>query len=437
MTGPPESGPSTPPEATATFLGRAVGATLAGVLAKLAAAAAGVIFARLLGPSDRGAMSIAVLIVTLSATAAVFGIDVWLLRSARAGADIEHASRLVRHHLIRAVPIGIAVIIAAAVPIVGAGVARPDVVAASAMLFATTAIFMPYAVAPLARRRMRQYAAAIGADAFTGLILSGVVLLAHIDNVALCLVVLGLGRLAGAATASTALRTSARTPTSDAYRRALSFGAPSMGGALLTHASYRLDVLLVALLASSTDVGLYVSAAAVMEFAWVLPDAIGQMLVGHVRDDDRGKVTAQAVRVTVFVVALFGLAVSVFGSQVMIAAFGEEYVDANRALGPLAVATVLLAVWKLLVFDLAGRDDTRIRVVSAAVGVSVMLMGDIVLIPSFGIVGAATASALGYGASCALVYRRWSERTGGSVPSLVVLRGGDVRAVLGYFSRRR
>src|SRR3954468_22571987 len=95
----------------------------------------------------------------------------------------------------------------------------------------------------------------------------------------------------------------------------------------------------------------------------------------------------------------------------------------------LAVAAVAGGAWKMLAADLAARDSTRDRLTSASVGLVTMVAADLVLIPAYGITGAAAGAALGYLAATAIVLRVWCTTTGRPASVLIGIRSGDLDAL--------
>jgi O-antigen/teichoic acid export membrane protein len=110
----------------------------------------------------------------------------------------------------------------------------------------------------------------------------------------------------------------------------------------------------------------------------------------------------------------------------MVVVYGDAFEDGWVALPWLAAGAAALTVWKLLVYDLAGRGNTVVRVHTGLIAVGVMLVLDLALIPPFGIAGAGAASMVAYLAAAAAVARRWVRTTGNRPSAILGLRRGDL-----------
>jgi O-antigen/teichoic acid export membrane protein len=185
-------------------------------------------------------------------------------------------------------------------------------------------------------------------------------------------------------------------PRWDAARaRPLLRAALPVGPAMLVGVLYlKLDALMVGLLGSRHDVGVYGAAYQPIEYLFLASAIVVQVmfpLLARARDD-AAAFTRVYRRGAEFVLA------SVLPVSVMLAAcavplvrvaFRDEYRDAATPLVLLACALVLMAlnVWQGLALLAAGRQAANLGYLAAAVALNVAL--DVVLVPWLGPVGAA------------------------------------------------
>ncbi len=120
---------------------------------------------------------------------------------------------------------------------------------------------------------------------------------------------------------------------------------------------------------------------------------------------------------------------SVLAAPLLRFVFGAAYVPGARAVPFLAVAALAGGAWKMLAADLAARHTTRDRLTSATAGLVTMVLADLVLIPTFGITGAAAGAALGYVAAVVIVLRVWCATTRLPGHALIGIRVGDLHTV--------
>jgi Na+-driven multidrug efflux pump len=102
----------------------------------------------------------------------------------------------------------------------------------------------------------------------------------------------------------------------------------------------------------------------------------------------------------------------------------------------LLLGVVALSLHKILASDLSGRGLPQYPSITSALALVVTLVADLLLIPRYGIVGAAWASTLAYGVqtiALVVIYRRV---TGVAWRDLVVLRRDDLLLYRRWLLRR-
>lgn len=182
-------------------------------------------------------------------------------------------------------------------------------------------------------------------------------------------------------------------------RQAVPLGIPTQMSYLVIVASTRVDLLVVRLLAGPDEAGHYSIALTMGQLVTYAPVALSVAafpLVARIGDRDEARVfVARLCRTTVAasLVSAAGLAAMV--PILVPLAFGREF---EPAVGPtlilLAGGVLWGAQWTACRSESArGRPGVLLR--SFGITLVVMVVLDVVLIPDFGIVGAATASMLG------------------------------------------
>lgn len=388
-------------------LRRAVSVSTTGRLAARAAGAAGgVVAARLLGPSLRGDLALLVLAATLAATVLTGGLHFWILHrlaGPEAGAGVRAVAG---RHLWRVA----VVLVGVGLFVVPAGAARfgwAAGVATVTLVLATVVNSLVVAV-PNGRLRMGTFTGATVAGSLVYLGWTVALLVAGVASVAWVVV----GAAAGALVALVWCRDDLRRLPADVapaglHREALRFGWFASLGEVLTTASYRLDLFLVALLLDPVAVGLYAVALAVAEVVLFLPDGVALVVMPHATAHPGDRRTTRLISTTVVACGAGALALAVVSPVALPLVFGSGFTDAWKPAVPLLVGAVAVAAWKVLAADAIARGGARTRASSAAVGTAVMLTADVLLIPPFGLVGAGMASALGSAAAAGHLWRSW------------------------------
>ena len=392
-------------------------ASVAGTLAGQAGAfVAGLLVVRQLGAEARGVVALVALTYRQAAVLATLGLEFALLHfGARAPGQLRALGR--RALLVAA---GQGLVAAAAAWLVlrtllAGEVAPAGAAVTIAALSAPAFLVMGYGGAVLRASGRLVEAAALEVAAAAGTL---AVVVAGVVTDRLWLAVTG----AAAGTTLAALLTVVmvrRLPASGEpssvprWGALLRYGLAGHLGTIFQNLNYRVDFYLVALLLSTTDVGLYALAVSLAEALLLVPDALGFLVMQRAAASPRaGRATEVTLRLSVGAAVGGGVVLAVGSRWVVPAVFGAGFDVVADAILALLPGVVALAVWKTLVSDLSGRGLPSVRSTSAGVALAVTVVGNLLLIPPFGIVGAAAASSAAYAAAAAVAARRYRSAVG-------------------------
>jgi O-antigen/teichoic acid export membrane protein len=163
--------------------------------------------------------------------------------------------------------------------------------------------------------------------------------------------------------------------------------------------TYRVDMWIVDATRGGAELGRYALAVSLAQLVWIVPTALGRVFFPFAASQDATATRSLAKRAAVgsFAVSVIAGAVGLVGSSLFVAAlFGDDFRDVPSLIAILLVGVVPYAVARVLGNYLAaiGAVADNVR---ASVAVLVMTLAlDVALIPRFGAVGAAWASACSY-----------------------------------------
>jgi O-antigen/teichoic acid export membrane protein len=160
------------------------------------------------------------------------------------------------------------------------------------------------------------------------------------------------------------------------------------------------DRLALPALASTAALGLYTSVATMTELlAWPLR-AYADSRLGKWRAAHRaGTLSTRPIVLAAVVYTVVVAPVMAVGMYLLIVpVFGDLYAPAKAVVVPLVAAAGLYAVSRVSLGLLVAKGHGALVSTAEIAGFAVSLVGYIVLIPPYGIVGAAYGSLLGYGA---------------------------------------
>ena len=222
-------------------------------------------------------------------------------------------------------------------------------------------------------------------------------------------------------------------------KESLRFGSAVCVGSLIGLASLRLDLFLVAYYLSPADIGFYSVAAAVSALIMYLPSAMAVALLPRFSSADAEQSYALAARGCRFAV-IWGVGCALFlgvlGGVLISAVYGESFrpsVTAMRILLPGTVIFGLAHVTTAYYNGFVGRPfiNTALAAVSLVIGVAL----DIVLIPRFGINGAAVASSIAYIVSMSVAFFVFARVSGRSFLPLLAVGKQDFAEFKGFLVR--
>jgi O-antigen/teichoic acid export membrane protein len=222
-------------------------------------------------------------------------------------------------------------------------------------------------------------------------------------------------------------------PQGSTIGQALSLGLRGQLGNVATYFNYRLDVFFVNYYVSTAAVGLYAVGVMISEAIWQVPNAAAMALVPRTaRQQDRSSAdfTCMVCRQVLALAFLSALAVAALSARVIPAVFGEAFRASVPVIWWILPGTVALAASKVMCADLMARGMPEYSSIFALVTLIVTIALDLLLIPRMGIQGAALASSVAYFTNSILVAIVLRRKLNVAWSSLLVPTRSDFSAYL-------
>ena len=169
---------------------------------------------------------------------------------------------------------------------------------------------------------------------------------------------------------------------------------------LITFLNYRVDMFLVAHFLGKGQLGFYSIAVSLAELLWFTSTAIGTAIYARMGMADlqqAGLLTAKAVRHTLFINLLCGVALWVGAEVFLTLIYGEVYRPALvplRILLPGVLAYGLAGIFSAFFTNQLGRPRVALCISLMAMLLNILVC--LVLIPQLGIAGGAWATTISY-----------------------------------------
>ena len=189
---------------------------------------------------------------------------------------------------------------------------------------------------------------------------------------------------------------------SQTTKKLLKFGAQIFGANAINMINYQADTLLIGYFLTATDVGHYAVAVGLSRFFWIVPQAV-QTITYPATSEYWAKnnhsalqtMIDKSMKYTACILLPIGLAVGFFAKEIIMMIFGEGFVYSVLPLHILLTGTVIFGIGcKAIGGSLSGvnRPDLSLKTTSAGAIINIIL--NVSLIPYFGIIGAAIATAV-------------------------------------------
>ena len=185
-------------------------------------------------------------------------------------------------------------------------------------------------------------------------------------------------------------------------------------------------------------VGYYTRAVAISGFAVLIPRALSPLFYAKWSDASNQDKTVQierAARFNVFYGALAAVGLVVFGKLVVYVLYGSEFLPAHEVLYVFAPAMVLICLFSI--FNSVLASDGRAATTASALGLALILVAGLayVLVPTWGMFGAAVAVLCGNSLSTAILAVVCRDLYGLHLTRMLLISRADVQYLIKALSR--
>jgi O-antigen/teichoic acid export membrane protein len=180
----------------------------------------------------------------------------------------------------------------------------------------------------------------------------------------------------------------------------LRYGVRDYPGVLTEFVSWRLDLMMLVGMASSTSVGLYSIAIRLAEITAVLASSVGDALMPEVaaskKADEATKVVTRSLRMTLLCHLLILVPLCIAAPYILRFAYGTSFVPVTNVMRLLMLASVIWSAGAIVISGLNGLGHPGLSASARIAAALVMVVALLSWLPTRGIQGAALASLTGY-----------------------------------------
>jgi O-antigen/teichoic acid export membrane protein len=216
----------------------------------------------------------------------------------------------------------------------------------------------------------------------------------------------------------------------DLLRGMLGFGSKSYVQTLAATLHLRIDQYLIAyLLKSPGEVAYYAIGVNLVSLLLKIPDATGTVLFPRLAASEQSDAHAATVRVcrnTLFLTALGVVVLAVAGPLGIPILYGHKFDRAIRPMLILLPGALMMALYQILTRSFTSHAKQEINIAAAVTALCLNVGLNLVLIPRFGIEGAALANGISYGTAAMILLVVFVRQSGHSVRETLVVGESDL-----------
>ena len=213
----------------------------------------------------------------------------------------------------------------------------------------------------------------------------------------------------------------------------LRFGTKSLPGSLAERLQFRGDAFLINIILGVRQTGIYSVTSGLAETLWYIPNAMGTVMFSRAVDPhaDAGRIASVLTRTTLAVALVTAIPAWILGPRLVRLVYGTQFADAGVALRLILPGVVAYSVVAVLSRYITGRGRPGTGTLILVTGLVINIAVNLVLIPIYGIRGAAAASSISYFVTAALTLVVFHRLSGQGWVETLVIRRSDLVALGG------
>ena len=218
------------------------------------------------------------------------------------------------------------------------------------------------------------------------------------------------------------------------FKTLFSFGIKVHIGNLMYFFKSRVDVFIINLFLNPIAVGFYSISYGMAEILWMLSQSAANILSPKITsmnsDYKKKEFTPIISRNILFLTIIFAILLFFFSKWLIILLYSENYYNSILPLQILLIGIVSISLERILTADIIARGKPMLTTYIVIITVFINIMLNMVLIPKFGINGAAFASTISYTLNLFMTLFVYIKISGNSVMNIIFVKRSDLKLYL-------
>lgn len=214
------------------------------------------------------------------------------------------------------------------------------------------------------------------------------------------------------------------------FKNMLKYGVKAQVGNLVQLLNYRVNIFIINYYLTISQVGIYSNAVALGETLWQVSGSIATVIfpmTSASKDKEEMKYFINKVtRITFSLVVIFSILLGLFKDLAIYILFSEEFMGASRPLMLLLPGISIFSISNILANYMAGIAKIQYNIYSSMISFIFTMIFNILLVPRFGIEGAAVATSLSYVAFTISSIYFYRKITSSSLSDIIIIKKQDI-----------
>ena len=212
-------------------------------------------------------------------------------------------------------------------------------------------------------------------------------------------------------------------------RRFAAFGFLPMLSLLMNNLNYRIDVLMLGASVTDEQIGIYSVGIQIAEKVWLVSDALRDALFSKLIGGRDAEEVNKVIRICFTISLVIDLAIIAVGAPFIRICYGAEYAGAYEPLVIVLFGTLVMVFYKIIQTYNIVHKKQKLNFIFLAASVVANVILNAVLIPLWGINGAAAASLISYSVCAFLFVFEYTRATGSKIRDLLILNREDLATI--------
>lgn len=194
---------------------------------------------------------------------------------------------------------------------------------------------------------------------------------------------------------------------------------------LLNTMNYRIDTIILGYNVEPYQLGLYSAGLSIAEIAWVVPDIFKEIMFNKSAKDDSIEVVIKSIRITLLINLFIIISVIIFGKLIILILMGRAYQESYSIIILLFLGIPSMSFFKIInpLYLANGNRVFSCKILFYSVITNILF--NLILIPFYGIYGAAFSSVVSYSLCGIIFLLSFSKKYDINVKDLLIVKKDD------------